>query len=187
MTTSGVMLGVDTLRFTELHGGTVGDNAILGKHLIRCNLNVLMEPVIKTGETKKFYKDCGCIESSYKRPDTFLHFEFELTSKGWRYLWNFFKPDRELERMLDRHCAVEFWTAQMVGEGRDFHQDPTYPWIHWVFPSTTWLRGRRGRWTGRSHPDGPKMKPEDYPADTLAMTDGGWWKTALPPPERSSR
>lgn len=173
---TGVTLFVDTLRVTELQGALAGDVPIFGEHLIRKNLVVSVTPVIKTGVTK------GSRYERHKAPDTFERWEFKLKTKRFRYLWNYLRPDKELERLLHHHCAFEFWTTSMVGEGKDFHQDPDYGWIHWLFPSTSWLRDGRGRWKGRSYSEGPRMKPEDFPDDTLALTDGGWWKTAAPPP-----
>lgn len=165
MKANGVTFGVHTIRVTQVIGAMPRDQAILGEALVRCGFSVTIAPVIKTGETRQ----------GYKAVDTFQHFEFVLMAGGWRRWLPI--PDRQLRRILDHHCAVELWTRNLV----DGVPDSTYPWIHWLFPSTSWLREGRGQWKGRSYPDGPDIRTEDYP-DFGPVSDGGFWKTITPPP-----
>lgn len=176
--TAGVTLFVDTLRITEVRGALVGDVADLGEAILRRNVQVTMTPVINAGKKTDFHYDCGCVRESYKAPDTFARFEFEL-QRRWRLRWGWLpsRPlrDRDLERILAGHCAVEFWTVNHDGKVRN-------GWIHWLYPSTSWLRVGRAHWTGKSHDDGPQIKPEDFPDQTLSLSHGGFWKTLAPPP-----
>ena len=80
--------------------------------------------------------------------------------------------------------AFEFWTEHVVGSGLD----ATYPYFHWVFPSTRvadrgqHLRGGAGRADAqrlladeRNWGDGPYG---DGPPDGEDISEGGFWATA---------
>jgi hypothetical protein len=172
---NGVTFAVHTIRVTQVIGATPPDEAILGDVLIRRGLSATLTPVISTGKEHKDYFPCGCVRATLKEVDTFQHWEFALSFGGWRRWLPI--PDRELRRILNHHCALELWTRNVDDSG--------YSWIHWLFPSTSWLPDGRGRWKGRSYPGGPNIKVEDYP-DFGPLSEGGFWKTATPPPERST-
>lgn len=180
MKTTGVTFPIQVMRVTEVIGARPRDEAILGRSLVRAGFSVTMTPVIETGKTHKDYYPDGRVFASRKDVDTFKHFEFGLRYRGLRRWIPL--PDRGLRAMLDHHCAVEFWTRNELTI-----QDPNHPWIHWLFPSTSWLRNGRGRWTGRSYGEAPRIDVEDYPEPGVPLSDGGFWKTASPPPtpERS--
>ncbi len=177
MKTTGVTFGVHTIRATEMRGALPGDVAILGEALVRRAFSVTITPVIEAGVTVRDPVE-GPVFARYRGPDKFKHWEFELGYPRWRRLGRWLFPDKNFQRILDHHCVIELWSMHLV----DGEQDATWPWIHWLFPSTSWLRNGRTRWTGRSYAEGPRMKPEDFPDDTLSLTDGGFWKTASGPP-----
>lgn len=166
--TEGLTFPVQVLRVTQIIGAMSRDEAVLGRTLTRSRFSMKITPVIETGE--RF--------GGYRRPDRFDHFEFEMHHRGWRRWIPL--PDTELLDLLDHHCAIELWTSNDPTV-----PDPGHPWIHWLFPSTSWLRKGRG-WTGRSYAEAPKIIPNDFP-EPVALTEGGFWKTATPPPviERS--
>ena len=84
--------------------------------------------------------------------------------------------------------AFEFWTEHVVGSGLD----ATYPYFHWVFPSTVWQIGDNTFEEGPAEPtlnsfsqtngnwgDGPYG---DGPPDSQDISEGGFWATADPLP-----
>ena len=80
--------------------------------------------------------------------------------------------------------AFEFWSEHVVGSGLD----ATYPYFHWVFPSTVWQIGDNTFEEGPAQPtlnafsqtngnwgDGPYG---DGPPDGEDISEGGFWATA---------
>jgi hypothetical protein len=85
--------------------------------------------------------------------------------------------------------AFEFWAENGVGSG--LH--PTYPYFHWVFPSTTWVFGDNTFEEGPAEPtlngasqtngnwgEGPFG---DGPPDGQDISEGGYWATDDPLPD----
>ena len=85
--------------------------------------------------------------------------------------------------------AFEFWTKHIVGSG----QDSTFPWVHWVFPLTIWQLGDNTFEEAAAQPsltgfsrtngnwgDGPYG---DGPPDGQDISEGGYWKTDVDPPD----
>ena len=80
--------------------------------------------------------------------------------------------------------AFEFWSEHVVGSGLD----ATYPYFHWVFPSTMWQLGDNTFEEGPAQPtlngfsqtngnwgEGPYG---DGPPDGEDISEGGFWATA---------
>ena len=84
--------------------------------------------------------------------------------------------------------AFEFWAENVVGSGLS----ATYPYFHWVIPSTTWVLGNNTFAEGPAQPqligtsqtnsnwgEGPYG---DGPPDAQDISEGGWWATDDPLP-----
>jgi hypothetical protein len=84
--------------------------------------------------------------------------------------------------------AFEFWSEHVVGSGLD----ATYPYFHWVFPSTTWVISNntfqegpaQPQLTGQSQTNGNWGEGPygDGPPDGQDISEGGFWASddALP-------
>ncbi len=114
-------------------------------------------PVISTGQDREVRSGCDCIVAAKKAPDILKRFDFTLDQGvlepafiamllgqqpildpvtassviGVNWLTDAFScgsPDI---------IALEGWSS---AEDLD-HPDPDYPWLHWLWPATTWQFG----------------------------------------------
>ena len=202
----GVSFGICVVRLTLLNDdGSVaagpGNSYVSDKPI-----SVSVNPNIEAGNTFSVRNGCGCKIASKKFPDTFNWFEFGF---------NMAALEPEMLAMLlgantildgadvvgaafpsaltcDEQApavAFEFWTEHQVGSGLD----GTYPYIHWVFPSTTWQLGDNTFEEGPAQPtvngfsqtnqqwgDGPYG---DGPPEAFQdIREGAFWKTDVVPP-----
>jgi hypothetical protein len=200
----GVSFGLCAVRITRVDSaGNViaGTNAYVTDNPIQITLT----PNIETGNTVSVRNGCGCSVARFKFPDTFNWFEFSFNKAALEPSMEAFLLGAEtivdgadvvgiaFPSTLDCDAdepsvALEYWTKHVVGSG----QDGTYPWIHWVFPSTSWsladntfgedatqvsLNGFSR--TNTNWGEGPYG---DGPPDSQDIRDGGYWKTDVDPP-----
>lgn len=164
---TGVDFGLKSIRVTHLEkDGELGEAYVVRGGKIR------ITPVIESGETVR-----GA-HSSYRGPDIFRNWEFELSTKA----------DME-DFMLERdHVAFEFWT-ELIEPVEGWRRLLAWlrrllghrTWIHWVFPRTTWDSLRDGRvFFGLSERD-DSGRTFDAPDDT-PLSEGGYFLTEEAPP-----
>lgn len=201
----GYSFGLCAVRVTKLdETGTVidePDNSYVSDKAITISLT----PNVETGNTFSLRNGCGCSIARFKSPDVFNWFEFSFARGAL---------EPELESMLLRGTTIldgadvvgingpgalacdegeqlvslEFWTQHNLGSG----QDALHPWVHWVFPSTTWQIGDNtaeedimqitltgfsrtsGGWGSGPYGDGPP--------DGQDITEWAYWKSDVDPP-----
>jgi hypothetical protein len=205
----GTSFGICALRVTKLDDlgnvSTDSPNSYTTSKVISMGVT----PDIETGNTFSLRNGCGCSISRFKALDIF----------NW---WTFAFADGALEPQMmalmlgatvitngadvvglhfpgafacddiEPAVAMEFWTKHLV----DSDKDPTYPFIHWVFPKTVWQLGdntaeedyMRTALTGfsRSNPLWGSGPYGDGPPDGSDVApDGSYWKTATTLPTDS--
>lgn len=200
----GVSFGACRVRITRVdENGSViaGNNAYVSDKLISVSVN----PNIESGNSFSVRNGCGCGIARRKFPDTFNWFELSLQTAalepsmiafmlgaatitdGADIVGAAFPSALECDEASPA-VAFEFWTEHVVGSGLD----GTYPYFHWVFPSSTWVLGDNTFEEGPASPtlngtsqtnaqwgDGPYG---DGPPDSEDISEGGFWATndALP-------
>lgn len=200
----GVSFGACLLRVTRLdaNGNVIaGENAYISDKLVQVTVN----PNIETGNNFPVRNGCGCKIASRKFPNTFNYWDISLQDAALEpVLISFLLGVSPIVDGADSvgvpfpsalacdeqapAVAFEFWAENVVGSGLD----PTYPYWHWVFPSTTWQVGDNTFEEGNASPtfngtsqtnsnwgDGPYG---DGPPDGSDISEGGVWATgdALP-------
>lgn len=166
-TTTGTTIRVLTLRATEISAsGELGDS-ITRKYPV----DLAITPVIEPGQTYR-NPPTGQPIQIIRGVDKFKHFELDLRDR------RLLRWDRDLKHMLKKPVALEFWTLHTV----DGSFDPEFPWIHWVFPLTSWKKIGWGRYQGRSRHHGFARSVDFGVPDAMPIPDGGFWKTAIAPP-----
>lgn len=202
MATCGVSFDICRIRVTSVDvAGNVTGAAYVSDNPISVSLN----PNIETGNSFSVRNGCGCSIARKKAADIFNWFEFTFNQAA-------LEPEM-MALMLgaatidsgpdavgmhfgsalgcdEDPAAVsfEFWTKHWVGSG----VDALLPWVHWVFPSTTWQLGDNTFEEGPAQPVvtgfsqannawgiGPYA---DGPPDASSVVEGAWWKTATDPP-----
>ena len=200
----GVSFGACLVRVTRLNdSGCViaGANAYVTDKPVSINVN----PNIETGNNFPVRNGCGCKIASRKFPDTFNYWELTLNTASLEpILIAFMLGAAQITDGADSvgvawpsalDCdeaspavAFEFWTENVTGSGLD----ATYPYFHWVFPSTVWQIGDNTFEEGNATPtltgfsqtntcwgEGPYG---DGPPDSEDIREGGFWASgdALP-------
>lgn len=212
----GISLGVCRLRVTRVDTTTgcvlsEADNAFVLEDII----SVTVTPNIETGTDSTLIGGCGCKIASYKAPDILKRYDLTLTTPI---------KSAALEQLLtdggvlfddstdpvpvgysfptalgcgdaQHPVAVEFWTKNW-STSTDA-QDSQLPWIHWVFPYTTWVDGAQtvnndfaqpdfagftrsnDCWGDGPYGDGPETV---YGASDFSLSTGGWFYTPEDPP-----
>ena len=201
----GVSFGICAIRVTKVDAAgnvVAGDNSYVSNNVISLGLT----PNIEEGATFSARSGCGCSIARFKASDTFNWFEFTLAQAALEpELMALMLGSLTIEDGADvvgqafsgalgcdedePAVGFEFWTQHVVGSG----QDGTYPWIHWVFPKTVWRLGDNTFEEGIANPtvqgfsrtntqwgDGPYG---DGPPDGQDISEGGWWKTDVDPPD----
>ena len=201
----GVSFGLCRLRVTRVDGnGNViaGNNA----YVTDSALTISVTPNIETGTAISVRNGCGCKISSFKFPDTFNWFEFAFSDAAIEPILEGFLLGADtivdgadvvgiaypssLECDEDEPAvALEFWTKHIVGSG----QDATYPWVHFVYPLSIWQLGdntyeeaaAQPSLTGFSRTNGNWGEGPygDGPPDGQDISEGGYWKTDVEPPD----
>jgi hypothetical protein len=202
----GVSFGVCVVRLTKLNdNGSVApspDNTYVSDKAISVGVN----PNIEAGDNITVRNGCGCKIASKKFPDTFNYFEFAFAQAALEpEMIAFLLGASTIEDGADvvgvafpsalgcedqaPKVAFEFWTEHQVGSGLD----GTYPYFHWVFPSTTWQLGDNTFEAAAAQPTvngfsetnqqwgaGPYG---DGPPDDQDIREGAVWATDVEPPE----
>lgn len=196
----GVSFGACLVRITRLDdSGNViaGNNAYVSDKPISISVN----PNIEAGNSFSVRNGCGCSISRRKFPDTFNWWELTLNMAALEpEMIAFMLGAATIEDGADvvgvafpsalacdeasPAVAFEFWAEHVVGSGLD----GTYPYFHWVFPSTVWQIGDNTFEEGPAQPtlngfsqtnqqwgDGPYG---DGPPDGEDISEGGFWATA---------
>jgi hypothetical protein len=196
----GVSFGACLVRITKVddNGNVIaGNNAYVSDKPISISVN----PNIETGNSFSVRNGCGCSISRRKFPDTFNWWELSINMATLEPSMIAFMLGAET--IVDGSdvvgvafpsalacdeaspaVAFEFWTEHVVGSGLD----ATYPYFHWVFPSTVWQIGDNTFEEGPAEPtlngfsqtngnwgDGPYG---DGPPDGEDISEGGFWATA---------
>ena len=195
----GVSYGACLVRITRVDAnGNVlaGDNSYVTDKPISISVN----PNIETGDSFSVKNGCGCKISSRKFPDTFNFWELALNMATLEpEMIAFMLGAATIEDGADTvgvafpsalSCdeanpavAFEFWAEHVVGSGLD----ATYPYFHWVFPSTVWQIGDNTFEAGPAEPtlngfsqtngnwgEGPYG---DGPPDGQDIAEGAVWAT----------
>ena len=203
----GVSFGACLVRITRLddNGNVIaGNNAYVTDNPISISVN----PNIETGNAFSVRNGCGCSISRRKFPDIFNWWELSLNMATLEpQMISFLLGAATITDGADvvgiafpsaLDCAdqapavaFEFWSEHVVGSGLD----ATYPYFHWVFPSTVWQIGDNTFEEGPAEPtvnafsqtngnwgDGPYG---DGPPDGEVISEGAFWATndALPTAE----
>lgn len=201
----GVSFGLCAMRITELDAlgnavGGAGSGYVSDKAV-----SIAVSPNVETGNTFSRRNGCGCSLARFKSNDIFNWWEFTFEDgalepemvalmlgaptidEGADVVGLAFQG--ALDCSADAPAvALEFWTKHIVGSG----QDSLHPYIHWVFPFTSWVYGDNtaeedfmaNSLTGYSQTNalwgqGPYG---DGPPDGQDISEGGYWKTADPLP-----
>jgi hypothetical protein len=201
----GVSFGLCAMRVTQLDelGNAVG-GAGTG-YVSDKAVSISVSPNIETGNTFSRRNGCGCSLARFKGQDVFNWWEFQF--EGGALEPEMMALMLGAETIMDGgdivglafpsslDCAegapavaLEFWTKHITGSG----QDALHPYVHWVFPYTSWALGDNTAeedfmasaltgfsrtnelWGGGPYGDGPP--------DGQDIREGGYWKTADPLP-----
>ncbi|MDH4038567.1 MAG: hypothetical protein OEV86_13930 [Candidatus Krumholzibacteria bacterium] len=152
----GVALGLCAMRLTKLQStgcmASTPDNSFVTTELV----NLTLTPVIEAGADTTLTGGCDCVVASYRGTDKLKRFEFEVTAPKLSpamyyllmggtafsaggfpvgYVW----PTEAACGDTQPAVALEFWVKHWNGDA----QDPTYPWIHHVYPQTYWQLGQQ--------------------------------------------
>ncbi len=200
----GVSFGACLVRVTRLDDN---GNVIAGSNSYVTDkpVSIAVNPNIEAGNSFSVRNGCGCTISRRKFPDTFNWWELAFTEAAMEpTLQAFLLGAATITNGSDvvgvafpsaLDCAdqapavaFEFWAENVVGSGLD----PTYPYFHWVFPSTVWQLGDNTFEEGPAQPvmngfsqtnanwgDGPY---NDGPPDGEDISEGAWWATDDPLP-----
>lgn len=206
----GVPFGVCAVRVTAVDA--VG-NVVAGTNAYVTNKieQITITPNIEAGEAQNVPDACGCSTVRFRFPDRFNWFEITFQVQRIEPALEALLltgPDKLAHIITDGAdrvgfafpgelacgeeqpaVAFEFWSQHIVGSA----QDPTYPWIHFVFPKTIWQRAEssysrnyapityqgftrtNAAWGGGPYGDGP---PDDQD-----IREGGFWLTDIAPPD----
>lgn len=202
MSACGVALGVCAMRLTKLQStgcmASSPDNSFVTTEL----LSVTISPVVEAGADTTLTGGCDCVVASYRGTDKLKRFEFELSwpkysAAGYYLLMggNYFEsggvpvgyvwPTELSCGQSQPAVAVEFWAKNWNGDA----QDPTYPWIHFVFPQSYWQLGQQQLQNDFSQPtlagfsrknecwgDGPYGDgPESLFGSAVDISTGTWY------------
>lgn len=206
----GVPLGLCALRVTRLIATTgcvaaSPDNVFVTTDLISLELT----PVIEAGADTTLTGGCDCIIATYRGTDKLKRFDFTITNPklspamyemmigGTSILDSTTPVGTTWPAMLEcgeaqATVAVEFW----VKHWNESAQDSTFPWIHHVYPSTSWQIGTQSFQNDFAQPtltgfsranqcwgDGPYGDgPEAEYGTPVDISSGGFYFTATDPP-----
>ncbi len=195
----GVSFGACLVRITRVdaNGNVIaGSNSYVTDKPISVGVN----PNNEAGTNFSVRNGCGCGIARRKNPDTFNFWELTLDMAAMEPTMQAFMIGAETianggdivgvafpsSLACDEQSpavAFEFWAENITGSGLD----ATYPYFHWVFPSTTWVLGNNTFQEGPAQPqltgqsqtngnwgDGPYG---DGPPDHQDISEGGWWAT----------
>lgn len=205
----GVPLGLCAMRLTRLLStGCVAaspDNSFVSTELISLSLN----PVVEAGADTTLTGGCDCVIASYRGVDKLKRFEFEITypklapaayemmlgggimTEGGFPVGTTW-PTELACGDVQPAVALEFWVKHWNGDA----QDPTYPWIHHVYPQSLWQIGQQQFsndfaqptltgfsrknecWGNGPYPDGPS--DEGY--GVVDISTGGFFYATIDPP-----
>jgi hypothetical protein len=193
----GVSFGACLVRITRVdaNGNVIaGDNSYVSDKPISIGVNANNE----AGNSFSVRNGCGCGIARRKFPDTFNFWELTLQMASLEPEMIAFMIGAEtIDNGADvvgvafpsalacdeasPAVAFEFWSEHIVGSGLD----ATYPYFHWVFPSTTWVISdntfeegpAQPSLTGNSQTNGNWGEGPygDGPPDAADISEGGFW------------
>jgi hypothetical protein len=201
----GPSFGLCALRVTLLDdvGNVAAGN---NSYVTDKQISLAFTPNVDTGNTFSLRNGCGCSLSRFKSEDVFNWWEFTFTdgalepelttlmvggatiADGADIVGQHFPASLSCDE-VSRQVGLEFWTQHIVGSNKD----ATFPFVHWVFPATSWqwsnntaqedflnpvLTGfsrSNPLWGGGPYGDGP-------PDGTDVGAEGSYWKTPDTPP-----
>lgn len=196
----GVSFGACLVRITKVdsNGNVIaGTNSYTTDKPISIGVNANNE----AGNSFSVRNGCGCGIARRKFPDTFNYWELTLqmatlepemiafmigaaTIEDGADVVGVAFPSSLACDEASPAVAFEFWSEHVVGSGLD----ATYPYFHWVFPSSTWVISDNTFEEGPAQPsltgtsqtngnwgDGPYG---DGPPDSQDISEGGFWATA---------
>lgn len=165
-------------------------------------------PQVETGQDKTLVGGCDCIVAEYRGFDKLKRFDFELDlavlepaliemltgasaiTVGGATVGNWFPTNQfSCSGVIQPNVCVEGWQDGWSGDS----QDATFPYIHWVWPSSYWQISalslqndfNQPKITGfsRANPNWGTGIYADQPEAAGAL--GGWFYTATVPPTAS--
>jgi hypothetical protein len=196
----GVSFGACLVRITRLdsNGNVIaGSNSYVSDKPISIQVNPNNEP----GNNFSVRNGCGCKIASRKNPDTFNFWEITFDAAAMEPVMQqfllgataitdtgvtvgvAFPSALDCEEQAPT-VAFEFWAENVTGSGLD----GTYPYFHWVFPSTTWVLGQNTFQEGPAQPQfvGNSQTNENWgegpygdgPPNGADIAEGAWWATS---------
>ncbi len=193
----GVSFGACLVRITKVdsNGNVIaGSNSYVTDKPISVAVNANND----TGNSFSVRNGCGCGIARRAFPDTFNHWELTLdmatlepemvafmigaaTIENGSDVVGVAFPSALACDEANPAVAFEFWSEHVVGSGLD----ASYPYFHWVFPSSTWVIANNTFQEGPAQPqltgktqtngnwgDGPYG---DGPPDHQDISEGGFW------------
>lgn len=199
----GTPLGLCAVRVTRLDSlGNVaaGPN---NSYVTANQISIQSTPVISAGDDRELKGGCGCIVAAAKLPDVlkrrtlqFVDGALEpamiemllgatLISSGPDPIGVSFPDQVGCSQPQQPNVAIEGWSKNWVGT----YQDPNRPWIHWVWPMSSWQEGTTNLIDDFGNPqlDGftksnPLWGHGPYGDGVLVGQMGAVFQTAIAPP-----
>lgn len=201
-------LHVCRFRATRLNAdGSVAagpDNVYVSDNMI----SIQRSPNILTGLESDLISGCGCIVATRKDPDRLRRYDFVINQSALEPallemmlgaeliedtstlpvpigVWH---PNQIGCEFVPTYLAIEFWVDAWNLDA----PDPDWPYIHFLYPRTTWQEGPQtyaneftqpvvngftrsnAEWGEGPYGDMPEAIPDDVP--------GGWWYDQAAPP-----
>ena len=208
-TPCGVPLGLCAARITRILSTGCIDSASDNSFVTTTLISLQLTPVVEAGADTTLTGGCDCTIASYRGVDKLKRFDFTITNPklspamyemmlGGSVILNGAAPvgtvwPTQLScGQSQASVALEFWVKHWNNDA----QDPTYPWIHHVYPQTLWQIGQQqfqndfaqptltgfsrsnDCWGDGPYADGPEAE-FGLPVD---ISTGGFWYTAIDPP-----
>lgn len=207
----GVPLGLCATRLTRLDETTGAVSADTNNSFVTTNqISVQFSPVVEAGADLTLTGGCDCVIASYRGVDKLKRFDFTITDPvfapamyelmiGGTLISSGSTPVG-IGWPAELACgdsppltALEFWVKNIEGDA----PNPTYPWIHGVYPASRWQIGqqtfqndfaqptltgftrRNALWGDGPYGDGPGT---EYGAADGVLASGGQFYTATDPP-----
>lgn len=199
----GTPLGLCAVRATRLDSlGNVaaGPN---NSYVTESPISIQTTAVISAGDDRELKGGCGCIVAAAKLPDVLKRFTLQFVDgllepallemllgstiilSGSDPIGVSFADQVGCENAQQPNVALEGWSKNWNGT----YQDPVRPWIHWVWPMTSWQPGQATLQDDFGNPqmDGftkanPLWAHGPYGDGVLVGPMGAVFQTAIDPP-----
>jgi hypothetical protein len=114
--------------------------------------SIQITPEVLTGADRDMVNGCGCVVATFKDKDRLKRFTFQfvdgafeagmhemllgatLVTDGGQTVGVDVAGQLFCDDPQAPGVALEFWSKAITAD----HQNPTYPWVHYVFPWTEW-------------------------------------------------